>query len=397
MRKKTWRRSLSVAMASVMTLSILAPVTFPTTVQAAEVQAAPVTATWNTIYQTMDGVGAAYAYTDSVHMLQLATAGHQDTVRRLLDLTFGEKNGTGHDIVRVIIGDNGGLTTKNATASSPGFNPVTGLLADVNRPGFDVEGNSIPMRGETAGQYGYKIEDENRYYDGNTDSIWPNEPDHAPGTLVPAEGFIWDYPSWNKPIANDDGGPTNLLSAPGEPPVVIKNSPRTRKELFDVDQVWTMRQAMQYGVKQFYACTWTVPYWMSTTSTNAPSKIIRGDTATIDGKNVKIYYQAYADYLVNYIRGMWEQWGIPITHINPFNEVDLAGGSPAYVTELIDGYVGPTLKKAMQPGGAFTTSRTPMGRLWILFHSLPQWTAPILPLPSAGADRYLLKRMKPTH
>ncbi|OXM86724.1 endo-1,4-beta-xylanase [Paenibacillus rigui] len=361
MSKRIWRKALAVKMVSTMLLSMMTPVSFSPLVQAAGIPAAPVTANWYSTYQTMDGVGAAYAYTDSVHMMQLAAAGHQDTVRHLLNLTFSEKDGTGHDIVRVIIGDNGGLSAANATAASPGFNPVTGLLADVNKPGYDIQGNPIPTRG-TAGLYGYKIEGNDRYYDGNTDSIWPNEPEHDPGTLVPVEGFVWDYPSWNRPIANDDGGPTNLLSSPGSDPVVIKGSPRTRKELFDFDQVWTMRQAMQYGVKQFYACTWTVPYWMSNSSTNTPSKIIRGDTATIDGKPVKIYYQAYADYLVNYIRGMWEQWGIPITHINPFNEVDLAGGSAAYVQELIDGYIGPTLKKSMQPGGALYEIKNPDGQ-----------------------------------
>ncbi|MDQ1914717.1 cohesin domain-containing protein [Paenibacillus sp. GD4] len=360
MSKKIWRKTLAIKMAGALLLSVVAPVSISSPVQAAN-PAAPVTANWYSTYQTMDGVGAAYAYTDSVHMLQLASAGYQDKVRHLLDLTFSEKDGTGHDIVRVIIGDNGGLTTTNANANSPGFNPVTGLLADVTNPGFDVQGNPIPKRG-SAGQYGYKIEAENRYYDGNTDSIWPNEPEHAPGTLVPVEGFVWDFPSWNQPIANDVGGPTNLLSAKGSDPVVIKNAPRTRKELFDVDQVWTMRQAMQYGVTQFYACTWTVPYWMSNSSNNTPNKIIRGDTATIDGKIVKIYYQAYADYLVNYIRGMWEQWGIPITHINPFNEVDLAGGTAAYVTELINEYIGPTLKKSMQPGGALYDIQNPDGK-----------------------------------
>ncbi|GAA4834900.1 hypothetical protein GCM10023310_10490 [Paenibacillus vulneris] len=360
MRNISWRKALAAKMVSALLLSIISPVPFFAPVQAAAM-AAPVTANWYNTYQTMDGAGAAYAYTDSVHMMQLAAAGHQDTVRHLLNLTFSEKDGTGHDIVRVIIGDNGGLTA-SGTAASPGFNPVTGLLADVTKPGFDVQGNPIPMRG-TAGQYGYKIEGSDRYYDGNTDSIWPNEPEHDPGTLVPVEGFVWDYPSWNRPIANDDGGPTNLLSSPDSDPVVIKNSPRTRKELFDFDQVWTMRQAMQYGVKQFYACTWTVPYWMSNSSTNAPNKIIRGDTATIDGKTVKIYYQAYADYLVNYIRGMWEQWGIPITHINPFNEVDLAGGTAAYVQELIDGYIGPALKKSMQPGGALYDIKDPDGKV----------------------------------
>lgn len=360
MSKTIRRKALASMMAITLTASIAAPVSFPAPAQAGA--AASVNANWYNTYQTMDGVGAAYAYTDSVQMMQLAAAGHQDTVRHLLNLTFDEKSGTGHDIVRVIIGDNGGLTTTNATAASPGFNPITGLLADVNKPGFDVGGNAIPLRG-TAGQYGYKIEAENRYYDGNTDSIWPNEPEHEPGTLVPQKDFVWDYPSWNKPIANDDGGPTNLLSAPGEAPIVIKAAQRTRKELFDMDQVWTMRQALQYGVKQFYACTWTVPYWMSSSTTNAPSKIVRSDTATIDGKVVKIYYQAYADYLVNYIRGMWEQWGIPITHINPFNEVDLAGGSTAYVTELIDSYIGPTLKKSMQPGGALYDIKNPDGKV----------------------------------
>lgn len=358
MRKTHLRRTLMYLMVFTLVLST-APMSFHAPARAAGI-AAPVTANWDTTYQEMDGVGAAYAYTDSIQMLMLGSAGHQDTVRHLLDLTFSEKNGTGHDIVRVIIGD--GPATASGTAASPGFNPVTGLPADTGNPGFDTGGNPIPMKG-TSGQYGYKIGSWNRIYDGQTDSIWPNEPEHVPGTLVPVQGFAWDYPSWNQPIANDEGGYTNLLSEPGSDPVVIKDGPRTRKELFDVDQIWTMRQAMQYGVKQFYACMWEAPYWMSN-SNNSPSKIIRGDTATIDGKTVKIYYQAYADYLVNYIKGMWEQWGIPITHINPFNEVDLAsGGSTAYVTEVINSYVGPTLKKALEPGGALDGITNPDGRV----------------------------------
>jgi chitodextrinase/O-glycosyl hydrolase len=356
---KTFRKkAFAYLMVNALAVSIIAPASFSNTVHAA-VDAAPVTANWYTTYQEMDGVGAAYAYTPSIHMMQLATSGHQDTVRRLLEMTFDEKNGTGHDIARVIIGDNGGLTA-SGTAASPGFNPINSLLADVKNPGFDIEGNAIPMRG-TAGQFGYKIEAENRYNDGNTDSFWPNEPAHEPGTLVPLKDFIWENPSWNQPIPNDIGGPTNLLSAPGEDPVIIKNTARTRKELFDFDQVWTMLQAKQYGVDQFYGCVWTVPYWMSNSASNAPSKIIRNDVAIIDGKQVKIYYQAFADYLVYYVKGMWEQWGIPITHVGPFNEVDLAGGSAAYVTELVNDYIGPTLKASIEPGGALYDIVNPEG------------------------------------
>ncbi|MCR2806294.1 fibronectin type III domain-containing protein [Paenibacillus soyae] len=360
MVKRIRRKAFAHLTVSALAVSLFAPASLSSTVQAAT-DAAPVTANWYTTYQEMDGAGAAYAYTPSINMMQLASAGEQDTVRHLLDLTFDEKNGTGHDIVRVIIGDNGGLTA-SGTAASPGFNPVTSLLADVDNPGFDIEGNKIPMRG-TAGQYGYKIEAENRYYDGNTDSIWPNEPEHDPGTLVPLEGFVWQHPSWNQPIPSDSGGPTSLLSAPGEDPVVMKDSARTRKELFDFDQVWTMLQAQQYGVDQFYACVWTVPYWMSNSASNAPSKIIRNDVAIIDGKQVKIYYQAFADYLVHYVKGMWEQYGIPITHVGPFNEVDLAGGSAAYVTELVNEYVGPTLKAAVEPGGALYDIENPDGEI----------------------------------
>ena len=370
MSKFVRRQGIAVGMTIALLASAFAPASTPilaaelpvgpaAAITPAAVEPAAVTSNWYTTYQTMDGVGAAYAYTPSIHMMQLASAGHQDTVRHLLEKTFDEKNGTGHDMARVIIGDNGGLTA-SGTAASPGFNPVTSLLANVNNPGFDIGGNPIPMRG-TAGQYGYKIEAENRYYDGNTDSIWPVEPAHAPGTLVPLEGFIWEYDSWEEPIPNDVGGPTNLVGPLGEDPVIIKDSARTRKELFDFDQVWTMLQAMEYGVDQFYACVWTVPYWMSNSNANAPAKIVRGDTAVIDGKPVKIYYQAFADYLVYYIKGMWEQWGIPITHIGPFNEVDLAGGSAAYVTEIINDYIGPTLKKAVEPGGALYEIKSPDG------------------------------------
>ncbi|MEC0168555.1 hypothetical protein [Paenibacillus graminis] len=67
------------------------------------------------------------------------------------------------------------------------------------------------------------------------------------------------------------------------------DSIHTRKVLFDVDQIWTMRQAMQYSVKQFYVCTWTAPYWISQSPTNSPSQIVRAGTAAIDGKPVNIY------------------------------------------------------------------------------------------------------------
>jgi len=59
--------------------------------------AASVTAEWYTTYQTMDGVGAAFAFTDSLMMLQLAEAGHQDIVQHLLDLAFDDEKGVGFD------------------------------------------------------------------------------------------------------------------------------------------------------------------------------------------------------------------------------------------------------------------------------------------------------------
>lgn len=354
MYKPLLRKTQAFILSLTMVFAVLS-VPYSVPVKAAN-STASVIAEWYTTYQTMDGVGAAFAFTDSLGMLQLAEAGYQDIVQHLLDMAFDDEKGVGFDIVRVIIGDNGSIAP-TGTSTSPGFNPVTGLLADVNNPGYDIEGNRIPTLG-TTGQYGYKPR-YNRYYDGNTDSIWPNEPEHEPGTLVPLTGFIWEYDSWDQPISNDDGGPTNIVNGTGDP-VVIKNGPRTRKEIFDIDQIWTMKQAMKYGVDTFYACMWTAPYWMCRNYT--PSKIIRDDTAVIGGKTVRIYYQAYADYLVYYIKGMWEQFGIPITHICPFNEVDLEGGSAQYVREIINDYVGPTLKKALEPGGALYGIKDPEGK-----------------------------------
>jgi len=348
---------------------VLAVVPVPISVPANAEDAVPsVMAEWNKTYQEMDGLGAALAFTDSQGLLQLAEAGHQDIVQHLLDLAFDDKKGIGLDIVRVIIGDNASIAP-TGTRESPGFNPVTGLLADVNKPGYDIEGNPIPTWGGTRGQYGYKP-GYNRYFDGNTDSIWPNEPEHDPDSLVPLKGFIWEYDTWEKEIPNDKGGPTNNVPENGDP-VEIKKGPRTRKELFDIDQVWTMRQAMKYGVKTFYACMWTAPYWMCNNYT--PGKIIRDDVVYIDGTPVKKYYQAYADYLVYYIKGMWEQFGIPITHICPFNEVDLAGGSASYVQEIINDYVGPTLEKALEPGGALHKIKNPEGKE---IDFVPQLAAP---------------------
>ncbi|MDS0524214.1 hypothetical protein NNC19_00900 [Clostridium sp. SHJSY1] len=361
MRKNKETKSLAFLIGTTLAFSMSITMSVPFQAKAVN-YAAPVIADWKTTYQTMDGVGSAYAYTASSMLLQLATAGKQETVSHLLDLAFSEKNGTGHDIVRVIIG-NGGVTASGASQSSPGFNPKTGFMADINKPGYDIEGNPIPVNG-TAGLYGYKMmKASNRFYDGQTDTIWPNEPEHQSGTMVPVKDFAWDYNNWDKPIANDNGGPVNWIKESGDKPVVIKSSSRTRKEIFDVDQVWTMKQAMKYGVHTFYACMWEAPYWMSkpaSAGSNVPSKIIRDDKAA-DGK--KIYYQAYADYLVNYIKGYWEQWGIPITNINPFNEPDLEGASSSYIKELIDDYIGPTLKKAVQPGGSLYEIKNPDGKV----------------------------------
>lgn len=235
---------------------------------APEIEAATVVSVidWKDEKQVMDGLGGAYAFNKADGIKQIYD---QDPVRgrELLDLMFSDEKGIGLEIVRVIIGD-GGIV-----------NPQT------------------------------KAEWGNRYYDGPSDSIWPEQDG----------GFVWDQPDWD-----------------------------SKKADFDSAQVWIMKEAMAYGVDTFYANAWTPPYWMKTNNS------VLGQSGA---KLRPEHYQHYADYLVQYALGYKREFGIPITHIGPANESEAAHASysgfvitAAEYKDFMQNYLGPTLKKAIDEG-----------------------------------------------
>ncbi|NOV03897.1 carbohydrate-binding protein [Paenibacillus planticolens] len=223
---------------------------------------------WNNEKQVMDGLGGAFAFNKAAGIKQIY---EQDPVagRELLDLVFSHEKGIGLDIVRVNLGD-GGI-----------------------------------VNAATKAEWG------NRFYDGPTDSIWPEK----------NEGFVWDQPDW-----------------------------ASRKAQFDESQVWIMKEAMNYGVKTFYADAWSPPYWMKTNNS-----VLGQNGAKLKAEN----YQDYADYLVQYAIGYKREFGIGITHIGPANESEAAHASysgfvitAAEYKDFMQNYLGPTLQKAID-GGKF--------------------------------------------
>ncbi|MFI7549253.1 glycoside hydrolase [Micromonospora sediminimaris] len=143
-------------------------------------------------------------------------------------------------------------------------------------------------------------------YDGPTQTIEPE-----PGA------FVWDRPDWAQ-----------------------------RKADFDAYQVWLMRQAQARGVETILASVWSPPAWMkqnnsvtSASPTGAPNKL-RPDM-----------YQAFADYLAEYVLGYEREFGIRITHLSPTNEPDISTGysSCQWTAEelrvLVRDHLGPTFER----------------------------------------------------
>jgi glucuronoarabinoxylan endo-1,4-beta-xylanase len=147
-------------------------------------------------------------------------------------------------------------------------------------------------------------------YDGPTQTIEPQ-----PGV------FVWDQPDW----------------------------PR-QKASFDAHQVWLMREARKRGVTTFLASVWSPPAWMKQNN----SVISSGP----DGPPNKIrpdMYQAFADYLAEYVLGYEREFGIRITHISPTNEPEVSTGysssqwTPEELRTLVRDHLGPTFQRRGVP------------------------------------------------
>jgi glucosylceramidase len=84
-------------------------------------------------------------------------------------------------------------------------------------------------------------------------------------------------------------------------------------------QVWLAKQAQGYGVQQFYLDAWSAPGFMKTNGDEANGGSLCSPLAgcPLDWR------QAYADYLVQYLR-FYQSDGVAITALGPFNEPELA-------------------------------------------------------------------------
>lgn len=191
------------------------------------------------------------------------------------------------------------------------FDDEKGIGIDVVRVIIGDGGITNPATGAEWG---------NRWYDGPSDTIWPHED----------SGFVWDMENWEE-----------------------------IKPTFDRGQIYVMKEAQKRGVKTFYATAWSPPYWMKKNmsvmgqNANGQPPELKDD---VDENGRKIYYQAYADYMVEYAIGYKREFDIEITHICPVNESEAQHGYSGIVLrgnafkEFIESYLGPALKEAEEQG-----------------------------------------------
>lgn len=88
-------------------------------------------------------------------------------------------------------------------------------------------------------------------------------------------------------------------------------------------EVWLSQQAVKYGVKRFYADSWSAPAYMKTNNNIATGGVICDDTSstntTTQCKKVGDCRAAYANYLVQYTK-FYLADGVPITDLGWINE-----------------------------------------------------------------------------
>lgn len=88
----------------------------------------------------------------------------------------------------------------------------------------------------------------------------------------------------------------------------------------DGGQVWLARQAQEYGVERFVADAWSAPGYMKTNGSLENGGTLCGLRGA--GCGGEDWRQAYADYLVQYVRFYAEEEGIQITDLGYTNEPD---------------------------------------------------------------------------
>jgi glucuronoarabinoxylan endo-1,4-beta-xylanase len=111
-------------------------------------------------------------------------------------------------------------------------------------------------------------------------------------------------------IITDSNIEPDSPSSPTAPPTYVWDG-------VDGGQVWFAQQAQKYGVKRFYADSWSAPGFMKTNNSIDNGGAICGTpNATCTTGD---WRQAYANYLVQYAT-FYKQAGIPITDLSFVNE-----------------------------------------------------------------------------
>ncbi|KAI0404536.1 glycoside hydrolase family 30 protein [Xylaria palmicola] len=116
----------------------------------------------------------------------------------------------------------------------------------------------------------------------------------------------------------------------------------------DNKQLWVSQEAAKRGVKTFYADAWSAPGYMKTNGNDANG----GSLCGVGGASCSSgdWRQAYADYLVQYIKYYLEA-NVTITHVGFLNEPELTTSyasmrsSGSQAADFIK-ILGPTLQKA---------------------------------------------------
>ncbi|KAI1373987.1 glycoside hydrolase family 30 protein [Hypoxylon crocopeplum] len=116
----------------------------------------------------------------------------------------------------------------------------------------------------------------------------------------------------------------------------------------DNKQLWVSQEAVKRGVKTIYANAWSAPGYMKNNNNDANGGTLCG----VGGVSCSSgdWRQAYADYLVQYIK-YYQEANVTITHLGFVNEPDL---TTSYASMRMTGsqaadfikVLGPTLEKA---------------------------------------------------
>ena len=127
--------------------------------------------------------------------------------------------------------------------------------------------------------------------------------------------------------------------------------PQVKDEQYDLyhlmKEVWAIKQNQTDKTYRIMANTWTAPAWMKDNKKyyERENGVARG------GALLPEYYQAYANYLAEYIEA-WKAEGVNIWAVTPVNEPMGNDGGwesmdfwPQVETEFIKHYLGPTLHR----------------------------------------------------